>query len=47
MDTRDPEKAAAVLVKLSHVPAHELPTRIQFGLDAWTIVRLEAPSATE
>ena len=40
--TGNPEKAAAALIKLSHVPAHELPTRIQFGSDAWTIVKLKA-----
>ncbi|KAF9653841.1 NAD(P)-binding protein [Thelephora ganbajun] len=37
--TGSPEKAAAALIKLSHVPVKELPTRIQFGSDAWAIVK--------
>lgn len=40
--TGDPEKAAAALIKLSHVPANELPTRIQFGSDCWAIVKARA-----
>jgi hypothetical protein len=40
--TGNPEKAAAALVKLSHVPAHELPTRIQFGSDSWAMVKAKA-----
>ena len=40
--TGDPEKAAAALIKLSHIPANELPTRIQFGSDAWAIVKARA-----
>jgi len=42
MATGDPEKAAAALIKLSHVPAHELPTRIQLGSDSWTLVKIKA-----
>ena len=38
----DPEKAAAALIKLSHVPARELPTRVQFGTDSWAIVKAKA-----
>lgn len=37
--TGDPDKAAAALIKLSHVPANELPTRIQFGSDCWAMVK--------
>jgi hypothetical protein len=40
--TGTPEKAAAALIKLSHVPANELPMRIQFGTDAWTLVKAKA-----
>ena len=40
--TGSPEKAATALIKLSHVPANELPTRIQFGSDAWAIVKSKA-----
>ena len=40
--TGNAEKAAKALVKLSHVPANELPTRIQLGTDAWTIVKVKA-----
>jgi hypothetical protein len=40
--TGNPEKAATALIKLSHVPANELPTRIQFGSDAWAIVKTKA-----
>ena len=42
MNTGNPAKAAAALIKLSHVPAHELPIRIQLGSDAWTIVKTKA-----
>src|SRR5579872_5028435 len=35
----DPERAAAALIKLSHVPVRELPPRIQFGTDSWAIVK--------
>ena len=38
----DPAKAATALIKLSHVPANELPTRIQFGTDSWAIVKAKA-----
>ena len=38
----DSEKAAAALIKLSHVPVNELPTRIQFGSDCWAIVKARA-----
>lgn len=38
----DPEKEAAALLRLSHVPANELPTRIQFGSDCWAIVKVRA-----
>ncbi|KAF9793296.1 hypothetical protein BJ322DRAFT_1117369 [Thelephora terrestris] len=38
----NPEKAAAALIKLSHVPANELPTRIQFGTDSWAMVKAKA-----
>ena len=38
----DPEKAAAALIKLSHVPANELPTRVQFGSDSWAMVKARA-----
>jgi len=37
-----PERAAAALIKLSHVPVNELPTRIQFGTDSWAIVKAKA-----
>jgi len=40
--TGSPEKAAAAVIRLSHVPAHELPIRIQLGSDAWTIVKTKA-----
>lgn len=40
--TGDPAKAATALIKLSHVPANELPTRIQFGTDSWAIVKAKA-----
>jgi hypothetical protein len=40
--TGDPEKAAAALIKLSHIPANELPARIQFGSDSWAIVKSRA-----
>lgn len=40
--TGSPEKAAIALIKLSHVPANELPARIQFGSDAWAIVKTKA-----
>ena len=40
--TGDPEKAAAALIKLSYIPAKELPTRIQFGSDCWAIVKARA-----
>ena len=40
--TGNPEKAAAALIKLSHVPPSELPTRIQFGTDAWALVKAKA-----
>jgi hypothetical protein len=40
--TGDPERAAAALIKLSHVPANELPTRVQFGSDCWAIVKARA-----
>lgn len=39
-----PEKAAAALIKLSHVPPTELPTRIQFGTDCWAVVKAKAES---
>jgi hypothetical protein len=42
--TGNPEKAAAALIRLSHVPANELPIRIQFGTDAWAIVKAKAES---
>ena len=38
----DPEKAAAALIKLSHVPVNELPTRVQFGSDSLAIVKARA-----
>jgi hypothetical protein len=37
-----PERAAAALIKLSHVPVNELPTRIQFGTDSWAMVKAKA-----
>jgi NAD(P)-dependent dehydrogenase (short-subunit alcohol dehydrogenase family) len=37
-----PERAATALIKLSHVPARELPTRIQFGTDSWAAVKAKA-----
>jgi hypothetical protein len=37
-----PERAAAALIKLSHVPVNELPNRIQFGSDAWGLVKAKA-----
>ena len=40
--TGDPEKAAAALIKISHVPVDELPTRVQFGSDSWAIVKARA-----
>jgi len=40
--TGNPEKAATALIKLSHVPVNELPTRIQFGTDSWAIVKAKA-----
>ena len=40
--TGSPVKAAAAVIKLSHVPAHELPIRIQLGSDAWAIVKTKA-----
>ena len=40
--TGNAEKAATALLKLSHVPANELPMRIQFGTDAWAIVKAKA-----
>ena len=40
--TGNAERAATALLKLSHVPGNELPTRIQFGTDAWTIVKTKA-----
>jgi len=40
--TGNPGKAATVLIKLSHIPVNELPTRIQFGTDAWAIVKAKA-----
>ena len=40
--TGSPEKAATALIKLSHVPANELPARIQFGSDSWAIVKTKA-----
>lgn len=40
--TGDPDKAAAALIKLSHVPTNELPTRVQFGSDCWAIVKARA-----
>jgi len=40
--TGDPKKSAAALIKLSHVPANELPNRIQFGSDSWAIVKAKA-----
>jgi len=40
--TGNAEKAATALLKLSHVPANELPTRIQLGTDAWAIVKTKA-----
>jgi len=40
--TGNAEKAAIALLKLSHVPANELPTRIQFGTDAWAMVKAKA-----
>ena len=42
MATGNAEKAATALLKLSHVPANELPMRIQFGTDAWAIVKAKA-----
>ena len=39
---RSDRKAAAALIKLFHVPANELPTRIQFGSDSWAIVKTRA-----
>jgi len=42
MTTGNAEKAATALLKLSHVPANELPVRIQFGTDAWAIVKVKA-----
>ena len=41
-NTGNPEKAAAALVRLSHVPVNELPIRIQFGTDAWAMVKAKA-----
>jgi hypothetical protein len=38
----NPGKAAAALIKLSHVPVNELPTRIQFGSDAWATIKAKA-----
>jgi hypothetical protein len=38
----DPEKAAAALIKLSHIPVNELPTRVQFGTDCWAMVKAKA-----
>ena len=43
-ETGNPEKAAAALIKLSHVPVNELPIRIQFGTDAWALVKAKAES---
>ena len=40
--TGNAEKAATALLKLSHVPANELPTRVQLGTDAWAIVKIKA-----
>lgn len=40
--TGSPEKAATALIKLSHVPVRELPIRIQFGSDAWALVKNKA-----
>jgi len=40
--TGNPEKAATALIKLSHVPVNELPTRIQFGSDSWAMVKAKA-----
>lgn len=40
--TGDPKKAAETLIKLSHVPVNELPTRVQFGSDSWAIVKARA-----
>jgi hypothetical protein len=30
------------MIKLSHVPTHELPTRVQFGTDSWAMVKAKA-----
>ena len=30
------------MLELSHIPANELPTRIQFGTDAWAMVQAKA-----
>ena len=40
--TGNAEKAATALLELSHIPANELPTRIQFGTDAWAMVKAKA-----
>lgn len=40
--TGESEKAAAALIKLSHVPVNELPIRIQLGTDAWAMVKAKA-----
>ena len=37
-----PVKAAAALIKLSRVPAHELPSRIQLGSDSWVATKTKA-----
>ena len=39
---RRSRRAAAALIKLSHVPANELPARIQFRSDSWAIVKTRA-----
>jgi hypothetical protein len=40
--TGDPAKAAKALIKLSHVPANQLPTRVQLGSDCWAIIKARA-----
>ena len=42
MTIGDPENAAAALIKLSHVPVNELPTRVQLGTDSWAMVKARA-----